>query len=415
MNILYLTQVESLDFGAGNQVKSMALGFARLNHNVIVISKNKKTPSEAIENAGNENLSIKELGGRGSLYFFLYPFQVFLYGVKYIITSNIEVIYERLGLIPLGFWLSKLFKKPLIIAAQDLAYWDSRHDIESVSQMANDKLFARKKIYNQLLTSKFVMAILRKLASINYKNATWIITVTPQVKHVISTLYKINPEKIIVLYNGADADLFSPLETKSAKKMLKLDEATQYICYVGTLTYYEGVEDLVKSAPLVLEKYPDIRFLIVGDGPSKNELVSLTKQEGVINKFIFIGAVKHDDVPKYINASEICVCPVLNDTKSKTAGSSGLKSFEYMACGKPVVMSDTDGNKDLIAETNAGLIARTERPHEFASAIIKLLEDKKLSQNLGENGRKAVVEKYSWSSIAKKVSESFDEAIKSHK
>ena len=83
-----------------------------------------------------------------------------------------------------------------------------------------------------------------------------------------------------------------------------------------------------------------------------------------------------------------------------------------MACGKPIILSNTNGNRDIVAETDAGIVTHTELPREFATAIIKLLEDKNLSQRLGENGRKATVEKYSWSKIAERVAELFDGAMK---
>jgi glycosyltransferase involved in cell wall biosynthesis len=410
MNILYLTQVESINYAGGTQVYSMASGLARLGHNVKLICKDRKAPGEIVRGVGNGTLSIRKIKGSGRFHALLYPLQLLFYGARYIATSKIDVIYERASSIPLGFLFSKFFRKPLVVAIQGLQYYE--YDSETRSSMVRSKLLARRTIANKVLANRFVMAIFKRIAKFNYKNATWIITVTPQIKKLICAQYKIDPDKVIVIPNGADIDLFKPIEKNKAKSMLKLCEDAQYICFVGHLYFTQGVECLVKSAPLISEKCPSARFLIVGDGPSKGELMNLAQQIGVSAKFVFTGAVPHEDVPMYINGSEVCLCTARNDTRNRIEGSSSLKILEYMACGKPLVVGNAEGNKDVIAESNAGLVVRPEHSHEMASAIIKLLKDKQLNQRLGENGRKAVIERYSSTSVAQRVAETFEKAIK---
>jgi glycosyltransferase involved in cell wall biosynthesis len=270
-------------------------------------------------------------------------------------------------------------------------------------------------LYNRLLASRLAMAMFRKIAEINYKNATWIIATTPQIKQSICIQYRIDPDRIIVLSNGADVNLFKPMDTKTAKELLALDEDTQYVCFVGALSFYEGVEYLIRSAPLILDKCPSAGFLIVGDGPSKGKLMNLTQQIGVSAKFVFTGAAPHEDVPMYINASEVCVCPGTYRPMDIKIGASSLKIFEYMACGKPVVTADNTGNEDVITESNAGIVVCPQHSHELAGAVAKLLRDNQLSQRLGENGIKAAIEKYSWTSIAKRTAEACQEAVKRRK
>ncbi len=410
MNILFLTEDESNSPGGWIHVYSTALELARLGHGVKLICKDGEAHGEITRKIDNGTLSIRRVKSSGRFHTILYPFQLLFYGTKYIVTRKIDIIYERPGIVPVGFLLSKLFKKPLVIAAQGVAYYE--HESKVRSQMVDSKLLARRMVDNKLLANKFVMAILKGITRINHKNAYRIITVTPQIKQLICIQYKINPDKIIVLSNGADINLFRPMETEIAKKLLKLDEAVQYVCFVGNLLFWQGVQYLIKSAPLVLEKYPSARFLIVGDGMIKKELMNLAQQEKVFDKFLFYGAVPHEDVPTYINASEVCVCTAASDDKNKTTGNSGLKVFEYMACGKPVVIGNTEGQKDVIAESSAGLVVSPEHSRELASAIISLLKDAKLSKQLGENGRKVVVERYSWAGIAGRVSEVFGEAVR---
>ena len=410
MNILYLTQVESIGYAGGTQVSSITLALARLGHNVKLICKDRKAPGEIVSGVGNGTLSIRKIGGYGRFYTLLYPLRLLFYGARYIATSKIDVIYERTAILPLGFLLSRLFRKPLVVGIQGLQHYE--HDSETRSRMVESNTFARRAIDNRVLANRLVMAVHKRIATLNYKRATWIITVTPQIKQLICAQHKIDPDKVIVVPNGADTDLFKPIETSKAKSMLKLCEDAQYICLVAHLFFAQVAEYLVKSAPLISEKCPSARFLIVGDGPSKGELTNLARQIGVSAEFVFTGAVPHEDVPMYINASEVCICTAGNDARSRMEGSSSLKVMEYMACGKPLVVGNAEGNRDVVAGSDAGLVVRPEHPDEMASAIIKLLEDKQLSQRLGENGRKAVIERYSCASVAQRVVEACEEAVK---
>ncbi len=398
MNILFLTQVDLSKFGDGIHVYNTALELARLNHNVKLICKDTKAFGKTRKRAGNSALSIKRIRGFRGFHTILYIPQALFYGTRYIATSKIDIIYERVGLVSIGHLLSKLFRKPLVLAAQGVKYYESEAKLADAD--------------SRFMTNRFVIAILKKMTKMNYKSASRIITVTPQIKHLICTQYGINPQKIIVSSNGADTNLFKPIETKKAKEELNLDKKARYVCYVGSLSPWQGLEYLIKAAPQILENCPSARFLFVGDGKLKENLINLTQQIGVFDKFIFSGAVPYEDVPKYINASEVCVSPAACDAKNRIAGMSVLKVFEYMACGKPVIVGNAEGDKGLISKSNAGRATNPEDPHELANAIIELLKDKQLSKRLGENGRKVVAERYSWASVTKRVAEVCQKAIR---
>ena len=176
---------------------------------------------------------------------------------------------------------------------------------------------------------------------------------------------------------------------------------------MGALYAWQGVEYLVKSAPLVLQKCPEARFLIVGDGQMKQELIELAEQIGVSDKVIFTRMVPYQEVPLYINASDVCVTP----KKPLSSGYSPLKLYEYMACAKPVIATRTHGF-EILEEYNAGLLVNPEDHQQLADAITTLLKNKELRMELGENGRKYVVEKQSWASVARRVAEACEQAIK---
>jgi len=86
---------------------------------------------------------------------------------------------------------------------------------------------------------------------------------------------------------------------------------------------------------------------------------------------------------------------------------AALKIYEYLACEKPVVASDISGIGDLLRDSNSGLSFTPDNPEELSKAIIKLLGDKQLRDKMGKNGRKLMVNNYSWEHTARKMIEVF--------
>ncbi len=259
-------------------------------------------------------------------------------------------------------------------------------------QMVNlSRLFSSAK-------AKLKILVLKKALGFSDK----VIAVTPGIKANLESSYNIPGEKITVVSNGANTSLFKPLEQDACRKELGLELATPYICFVGNLAPWQGVEYLVKAAPSILSRSPGCRFLIVGDGVMKNELLNLSRELGVVDRFVFTGVVPYDRVPVYINASDICAAPFILARNAKI-GLSPLKLYEYMACGKPVVASAISGVADVLEASGGGIPVPPENPEALAEAISKLLENQELKTKLGSKGLSHVTENYSWYSVAKQV------------
>ncbi len=231
-----------------------------------------------------------------------------------------------------------------------------------------------------------------------------IIAVTPGIKANLEKIYNIPGEKIVVVSNGANTSLFKPLEQETCRKELGLDLEIPYICFVGNLAPWQGVEYLVMSAPSILSRFPECRFLIVGDGAMKDDLLKLCSKLGVEDRFIFTGVIAYDRVPLYINASDTCTAPFIFARNAKI-GLSPLKLYEYMACGKPVVASNISGVSDVLEASGGGIPVPPENPEALAESILKLLENPGLRTKLGSKGLSYVTENYSWHSVAEKVNE----------
>ena len=208
-------------------------------------------------------------------------------------------------------------------------------------------------------SSKSKIKIAQLIESINLKGCSKLIAVTDGVKKGLMEIYFIPESKIVVINNGANTELFIPMDKNKVKNELNLDSTLHYICFVGNLIPWQGVEYLIRAAPLILKEFADARFLIVGDGIMKKEWMKLADDLGLLDNFIFTGRIPYEKVPVYINASDICVAPFIKERNSKI-GLSALKTYEYLACGKPLVASAIPGVKDLIELSGGGIAVTPE-------------------------------------------------------
>lgn len=244
--------------------------------------------------------------------------------------------------------------------------------------------------------SHFEMIVAKWSETINCTAAWRIVAVTHSIKTTLEGRYQ--RDDILVIPNGANTALFRPMDMEISRTYLSLDTHARYVCFVGNLAAWQGVEYIVRAAPDVLRVHPDIRFLIVGDGTLKNELIELTRQYHVSGAFIFTGSVVYDNVPLYINASEICLVP----KKPIQSGYSPLKLYEYMACSKPVIATRTDGF-EILENVQAGILINPENSGEIQNAICTLIENSSLREQMGARGRAYVEKNHSWSRVAQKV------------
>jgi glycosyltransferase involved in cell wall biosynthesis len=314
---------------------------------------------------------------------------------------DIDMIYTRLEYV--GAFVSKVLKIPVIIEVNGISWEENLLRTDFISRMLNT------------LKNIFSFDILKIRDKMILNSATKVVVVTERMKELLleeNILKRARINDIIVINNGVNTEIFKPLDMdkNEFRKELNLSLSGYYINFTGNLFRYQGIEYLIKSAPLILEKCPNAKFLIVGDGQMKKELMELTEQTGASDKIIFTGAVPYEEVPKYINASDVCVVP----KKPLKSGYSPLKLYEYMACGKPVVASNLPGF-EILEQNEAGILVEPENSEELAEAIIKLLKDEKVREEMGRNGREYVVKNHSWENVARKVAEVCEEAIREHK
>lgn len=173
------------------------------------------------------------------------------------------------------------------------------------------------------------------------------------------------------------------------------DKKENEIAYVGTLLQERGIKEMIESMDDV-----DAKFNLAGKwhfDNYKKEVMSLSGWARVK----FWGFVNRKQINEIHNRSKIGVCTLMPIPTYLDA--YPVKMFEYMAAGIPCVISDFPMLKKVIEGENCGICVNPEDPKAIADAINNLLNNESLAKQMGENGRKAVEEKYNWATQEKKL------------
>jgi len=192
----------------------------------------------------------------------------------------------------------------------------------------------------------------------------------------------IDQSKIRIENIGADENVFYPTEKdENLKNELNLTDEF-IIMYVGRLSREKLVNYLVDCIPFVLKEVPNTKFVFVGDGPAKSELIEQCARLGVQGSVIFCGAKPANELVKYYNLADLMFY-----------GRGGFTIIESALCGKPTIAFNYDRANHLIKHGYNGYITDTN-PKIASKFVVSLLKNKKLRDKLGKNARKEALTKY---------------------
>jgi len=259
--------------------------------------------------------------------------------------------------------------------------------------------------------------ISRVVEYVNCRFANKIIAVSSGTKRQLIKRFKIYERKITVISNGANIEKFYPMNKEKIISKLKLEDNHFYVGYVGSFAPWQGLELLVEAANIVKSKgYSHINYLIIGGGgDSEKEIFIKVSKYQLEKEFIFTGRIDHNNVVYYINAFDVAVAPFIKDIFPGRIGLSALKFFEYLACGKPVIVSALEGIKQTIEEVQCGYLFKPNDPIELSKAIIQSYHDSEKLAILGKRGRKLVETQFNWGITAQKVNEVLNKLLLENK
>jgi glycosyltransferase involved in cell wall biosynthesis len=229
--------------------------------------------------------------------------------------------------------------------------------------------------------------------------ADFVVTSGNQIREELINSNNLNPGKIVSIPAGVDTEHFD-INRVSGTKVLQefnLNGAFPIIGVVAVLRSWKGHRYLIESLPDIVARYPQVKILIVGNGPQWNNLQNQIRELGLDNHVIMTGF--RDDVPEIIAALDIFVLPsVASEATSQVIPQS-------LAMGKPVVATNTGGLPEIVENNVTGLLIPPRDCNAIANAIIKISENREEAEKMAIRGRERILRDFTFKGMIDRTTE----------
>ena len=223
-------------------------------------------------------------------------------------------------------------------------------------------------------------------------------------KNELQRLFGLPFEKINVVPNGVDLNIFDNVERDYDFRRQYAMDNEKIILFVGRLVYEKGVQHLIAAMPKILSNYHDAKLIIAGKGPMLDELRNEVNSLGLGNKVYFTGYLNSKQVKKMYRAADIAVFP-------STYEPFGIVALEAMLSDNPIVVSDVGGLNEIVDHGVNGMKSYAGNYNSIADSILTLLFDHKLCDSIVKNAKQKVKIEYNWPKIAQDTHFTYQKAI----
>ncbi|MFZ0441313.1 MAG: glycosyltransferase family 4 protein [Methanobacterium sp.] len=311
------------------------------------------------------------------------------------IPKNIPKVLKAFAIFPVFYYVLKESRD------SDLIFTDFITEISYIPATIVGKILNKPVILDYIDTNffKIIPSFFRKSAA---QNAKLILAISYYLQNFAKTEY--NCKNVLYLPNGVDTDLFQIDETMRDKKRKELNiENDTVIGYTGSFAYYEGIPVLLEAFKNLIVKYPHLKLAIMGKAyfDGDENINDIVKENDLEEKVLFIPAQPYEKVPDYLSAFDILCCSKLDVEINRVA--NPIKVVEYLSMTLPTVCSAVGGINDTITDEKDGFLVKPGDVKSLENKIEWILLNPDISENVASNGRKTVLNKYSFSATEKKV------------
>lgn len=250
----------------------------------------------------------------------------------------------------------------------------------------------------------------------SYQGASAIIAVSNGMRRDILESYpEIDPERVHVVHNGIDTDLYRPNTSLSALKTYGIDETTPYALFVGRITRQKGLLHLLRAAR---QFDPGLRLVMCASSPDTPEMAqeiadaiaTLRRERGEDSVIWIDEQVDRTSLIELLTHALVFTCPSVYEPL-------GIVNLEAMACETAVVASDVGGIPEVVVDGTTGLLVHYDAADvaafesSFASAVNSLAQDPQAAEEMGREGRQRAVAQFGWDAIARQTMDVYQWAI----
>jgi colanic acid biosynthesis glycosyl transferase WcaI len=279
---------------------------------------------------------------------------------------------------PAGWWIAHWKRVPFVFEVRDL--WPESLAAVGVGQE------------NSLLHRA-----LAAIAGFLYRHSQKIVVVTPAFKEHLIRIWKVPAEKIAIVENGVETDLFWPENMEPAlRKQLGL-QGRFVACYVGTMGLAHGLDTLIEAASRLQATLPSAVFLLVGEGADKERVRGLAETRGLKNLLV-VDQQPRERIPAFINASDVCLVLLKKTELFKTV--IPTKMLEFLSCAKPIIVGVDGQARQLVEDARGGIVIEPENAAALAAAMVQLANAPGEREIMGKSGRAYILAKCSRQSTA---------------
>jgi glycosyltransferase involved in cell wall biosynthesis len=213
-------------------------------------------------------------------------------------------------------------------------------------------------------------------------------------------------DKFTTVYSGMDVDPFlnPPRSRDETRKQLGLQPEHVAVAKVARLFHLKGHKFLIEAARAVIDRCPDVRFVLIGDGILREQFEQRISELGLSEHFILTGLVPPEQIPELVNAADIV---------AHTSEWEGLARVlpQGLISGKPVVSYDVDGAREVVIPGETGYLLPVEEITGLADAICELAESSELRNRLGENGRARFTEVFRHQTMTAQIRDVYQQVL----
>jgi len=304
-----------------------------------------------------------------------------------------RLIYQRLSLNNFaGVELSRAWNVPLILEYNGSEVWVSKHwggwalRHGALSLRAEDACF---------------------------RHAQLIVVVSEPLQEELLSR-GVAADKILVNPNGVDPDVYSPTrfspdERRAVRERYGWSAAAPVAGFIGTFSAWHGVLVLAEAIVQLKRARPELRFLLVGDGPLMARAREIVRAGDAEDVCAFTGLAPQHEAPRLLAACDLYLSPHVPNVDGSRFFGSPTKLFEYMALGKAIVASDLEQIGQVLRDGETALLTAPGNVAALVAATTRLVDDEPLRLRLGAAAREAALAKHTWEAHVRRIRQALAE------
>jgi len=247
--------------------------------------------------------------------------------------------------------------------------------------------------------SKLLFSLMERIISAADK----IITNSPYVTNEFKE-FGLSESRIVEILPAVNNTTFVPRSGPDLLALKQFVSGKKVLLTVARLTPRKGHDLVLKALKELLKKYPDLVYLIVGNGVDEKRLRAMAHELSIHENVHFAGYVDDEVLPSFYNLCDIYVMPNREDLNTTDSVEGfGISFIEASACGKPVIGGRSGGAGAAVVDGKTGYLVNPFDHHELESKIMYLIERPDLCRQMGKNGRSRVENDFTWQQRSEKI------------